>query len=661
MKRFLLFVATLVALTACDDYIESNIVAPVDDEYPQTLYASFDEETRTYVEQDKYLRWNAGDEISFFPVTYNLQYQFNGKTGDNNGVFKKITTDLVTGNELNNNYAVYPYRVTTAMSDEGIISFELPATQSYAENSFGVGANTMVAITSGKDDNVLRFKNVCGYLKLKLYGEDITIKSIAVSGNNNEKIAGASTITAHYGDAPEIAVNEEGTTSVTLDCGDGVTIGSTIESATTFWVVLPETAFTGGITITITDVNDKQLQKSTSNEVSIERNIIQPMAELLVEYPVPETWKINYTATSKVEPYAPTVFGANYVSSKWNETTGEGVMIFDGEVTTIGQKAFYNCTALTSITIPSGVTSILGQAFYGCTSLSGITIPEEVTIMAETVFAGCTSLPVVDGVRYADTFLVGVVDTTISSCNIKEGTRWIGYKAFRNCTALTNIAIPSGVTLIGSQAFEDCTSLASVTIPNSVENIWDYAFYNCKSLQNVVIPNSVRTIGTNAFARTLLTSIVVPDSVTSLDEGVFASCYSLESATIGNGITSLPNRTFDGCNSLVDVQLPEGLVTIGEYAFFGCSFLKKITIPSSVTSIEHGAFWNSTRLEVVHLKGANPPQLGDAAFEYRKDGDNYTLSLVKFYVPSTAVEAYKTAWSSMIPSGRVYSETEMPY
>ena len=615
MKRFLLFVATLVALTACDDYIDSNIVAPVDDEYPQTLYASFDEETRTYVEQDKYLRWNAGDEISFFPVTYNLQYQFNGKTGDNNGVFKKITTDLVTGNELNNNYAVYPYRVTTAMSDEGIISFELPATQSYAENSFGVGANTMVAITSGKDDNVLRFKNVCGYLKLKLYGEDITIKSIAVSGNNNEKIAGASTITAHYGDAPEIAVNEEGTTSVTLDCGDGVTIGSTVESATTFWVVLPETAFTGGITITITDVNDKQLQKSTSNEVSIERNIIQPMAELLVEYPVPETWKINYTATSKVEPYAPTVFGANYVSSKWNETTGEGVMIFDGDVTTIGQKAFYNCTALTSITIPSGVTSILYQAFYGC-----------------------TSLPVVDGVRYADTYLVGAVDTTISSCNIKEGTRWIGY-----------------------EAFSGCTTLASVTIPNSVENILGKAFYQCKSLQNVVIPNSVRTIDTNAFARTLLTSIVVPDSVTSFGNYVFDSCYSLESATIGNGITSLPNRTFGDCYRLVDVQLSEGLVTIGEYAFTACSLLKKITIPSSVTSIKAAAFWNSEGLEVVHLKGANPPQLGDAAFEYREDGDNYTLDLVKFYVPSTAVEAYKTAWSSVFLSGRVCSETEMPY
>lgn len=638
MKRFLLFVATLVALTGCDDYIDSNIVAPVDDEYPQTLYASFDEETKTYVEQDKYLRWNAGDEISFFPVTYNLQYQFNGKTGDNNGVFKKITTDLVTGNELNNNYAVYPYRVTTAMSDEGIISFELPATQSYAENSFGVGANTMVAITSGKDDNVLRFKNVCGYLKLKLYGEDITIKSIAVSGNNNEKIAGASTITAHYGDAPVIAVNEEGTTSVTLDCGDGVTIGSTVESATTFWVVLPETAFTGGITITITDVNDKQLQKSTSNEVSIERNIIQPMAELLVEYPVPETWKINYTATSKVEPYAPTVFGANYVSNKWNETTGEGVMIFDGEVTTIGRQAFYNCTALTSITIPSGVTSILHQAFYGCTSLSGITIPEGVTTMTGTIFAGCTSLPVVDDVRYADTYLVGPVDTTISSCNIKEGTRWIGYKAFSGCT-----------------------TLASVTIPNSVENIVGEAFYQCKSLQNVVIPNSVRTIGTNAFASTLLTSIVVPDSVTSLGDGVFASCYSLESATIGNGITSLTYRTFGDCYRLVDVQLPEGLVTIGEYAFSGCSLLKKITIPSSVTSIEHVAFWNSKRLEVVHLKGANPPQLGDDAFTYREDGDNYTLDLVKFYVPSAAVEAYKTAWSSMFLSGRVYSETEMPY
>ena len=41
---------------------------------------------------------------------------------------------------------------------------------------------------------------------------------------------------------------------------------------------------------------------------------------------------------------------------------------------TIGDKAFYKCTALTKVTIPSKVNKIGKQAFYGCKNLKNITI-----------------------------------------------------------------------------------------------------------------------------------------------------------------------------------------------------------------------------------------------------------------------------------------------
>ena len=41
-------------------------------------------------------------------------------------------------------------------------------------------------------------------------------------------------------------------------------------------------------------------------------------------------------------------------------------VVIKSGVTSIGNYAFYNCSALTSVDIPKGVTSIGNDAFYGC-------------------------------------------------------------------------------------------------------------------------------------------------------------------------------------------------------------------------------------------------------------------------------------------------------
>ena len=61
-------------------------------------------------------------------------------------------------------------------------------------------------------------------------------------------------------------------------------------------------------------------------------------------------------------------------------------------VTGIGDSAFYNCTGLTSVTIPDSVTSIGQYAFYGCTGLTSVTIPDSVTSIGSYAFYGCTGL-----------------------------------------------------------------------------------------------------------------------------------------------------------------------------------------------------------------------------------------------------------------------------
>ena len=61
-------------------------------------------------------------------------------------------------------------------------------------------------------------------------------------------------------------------------------------------------------------------------------------------------------------------------------------------VTSIGDQAFYNCTGLTSVTLPNSITEIGNNAFYGCTGLTNVTIPNSVTSIGEEAFLGCIKL-----------------------------------------------------------------------------------------------------------------------------------------------------------------------------------------------------------------------------------------------------------------------------
>ena len=150
----------------------------------------------------------------------------------------------------------------------------------------------------------------------------------------------------------------------------------------------------------------------------------------------------------------------------------------DGSVTSIGDRAFYDCTSLTSVTIPDSVTSIGNYAFFYCGSLTSVTIGDGVTSIGYDAFFGCTSL---------------------TSVTIPDSVTSIGSSAFNSCTSLTSVTIGDGVTSIGDCAFEFCESLSSVTIPDGVTYIRDETFDGCDSLTSVTIPDSVTYIGYQAF------------------------------------------------------------------------------------------------------------------------------------------------------------------
>ena len=704
MKRLL----TLLALVLCscaETFVGKEVARPNNAKLPDLTASFADEEaTRTYIEEGKYLRWNEDDRLTiFFGNTLNRQYKFNGKTGDNSGTFSLVPDGMLgTGNAFDHIYALYPYNADVRITDEGVISLALPAVQNYAENSFGRGANTMLAVTENVEDTFLSFKNTCGYLKLKLYNaEGASIKSIDVKGNSGERLAGAATATIAFGEAPVLAMADDATTYVTLNCDEGVVLGTTTETATEFWFVLPATTFAEGLTISATDTEGKVFKKSTTKEVVIERNAIQPMAVLEAKFVATkpannEIWYTNGSTTEATKPYETNVFGAKIVSNTYDTAKECWVIKFDSEVTTIGYCAFYNCSSLTSVTIPDSVTTIGYHTFTYCDSLTSVTIPDNVTYIGEGAFRDCSNLQefkgkfaskdgrclIVDGtlISFAPAGLTEytILDSattigrsafygcdSLTSVTIPDSVTTMGDWAFGYCSSLTSVTIPDSVTTIGLYAFYSCSSLTSVTIPDSVTTIGDYAFENCNSLTSVTIPDSVTAIGKRAFVRCSslqelkgkfasedsrclivdgilnsfapagLTEYTIYNSVTTIGDNVFYECSNLESVTIPDSVTTIGRSAFYDCDSLTSITIPDSVTTIGDYAFEYCSSLTSVTIGDSVTTIGDDAFSWCSSLVYVYCQTLTPPILCGALFY----NTNYDL---KIFVKSECVEVYRS-------------------
>ena len=159
--------------------------APVADPQPEipalkTFYATIGEEaTKVFADDALRVLWDADDRVSIFDrYTLNEEYRFTGETGANAGWFEQVPYEaFVTGNDLDLVYSVYPYRKSNAIDNDGVLSVEYPAEQTFRKDSFGLGANTMVSVT---EDNRLQFRNGCGYLVLKLYGHLFGVSSITL-------------------------------------------------------------------------------------------------------------------------------------------------------------------------------------------------------------------------------------------------------------------------------------------------------------------------------------------------------------------------------------------------------------------------------------------------------------------------------------------------
>ena len=127
----------------------------------------------------------------------------------------------------------------------------------------------------------------------------------------------------------------------------------------------------------------------------------------------------------------------------------------------IGEKAFTDCSRLTSLTLPVGITSIGYDAFAYCSGLTSLTLPAGITSIGEYAFYGCSGL---------------------TSLNLPAGITSIDKYAFSGCSRLTSLTLPAGITSIGEFAFSYCSGLTSIYVyAEKVPRIGRYAFEGCAS------------------------------------------------------------------------------------------------------------------------------------------------------------------------------------
>jgi len=238
-----------------------------------------DKNEKTYIDGNWNMYWHSGDKISVFQSAVNEKYKFAGETGEIINEFHKDDSS-VPGECFQRNYAIYPFYSEATCSSEGEIKTCFPSVQYYAFDSFGQDANTMIAVTRQREDNVFYFKNVCGYLKLKIYGGD-HIRKIVLRGNNGEKLAGQASITAEYDKAPETQMSDSAGTEIILDCGEkGVATGMTSEECTSFWIAVPPTTFSKGFTVEITNTVNITKRQTTEKRITVSQNKVKQMSAI---------------------------------------------------------------------------------------------------------------------------------------------------------------------------------------------------------------------------------------------------------------------------------------------------------------------------------------------------------------------------------------------
>lgn len=295
---------------------------------------------------------------------------------------------------------------------------------------------------------------------------------------------------------------------------------------------------------------------------------------------------------------------------------------YDGN---IGDRAFYDCSAITSADINAG--EIGSSAFSGCSEMLSATLGESLTDIGTGAFSSCKSL---------------------QGITIPNGVTSMGSYAFSGCSALKYATLGTGLKTIEYVTFDDCSSLASITIPANITKIGNYVFDGCSSLADVYINDreTELSLGSNGsspmFSDCPLKTVYIGGNITystssSYGYSPFYRNTSLEKVIITDKETEISENEFYGCTGLKYITMGDGIEKIGDWAFSGCSSLDFFRVGSSVKTIGKEAFSDCTAMTKLITTAPVPPTCGSQALD---DINKWTCELL---VTKESIELYKAA------------------
>jgi len=371
-------------------------------------------------------------------------------------------------------------------------------------------------------------------------------------------------------------------------------------------------------------------------------------------------------------------------------------------VTSIGDNAFKDCSALTEVTLPDGLTELASCLFEGCTSLEKITLSERVTTIGygtfkdctslesfdlpETVvriaadaFSGCDFVTVENGIHYLENWVVGS-DADITAANVKAGTLYIVDRAFASRNQLRSVTLPEGLLFIGHMAFAG-SALETIELPEGVTGLGYDMFVGCTSLEGcLTVPASVTDMGrSQEFYDTRLTEIKIlsdsevnislPETIEKVTIGKKTSCGSswgdfsaLREIHVPSmeawldfvifnydpGVQATPyenDAVLDNATLYIDGEplgwelvIPEGVTEIPAGAFAFCALIERVVLPSTLEEIGDWAFYGCSNIREVY--NCSSLTLDPFAFGADEDLDGNPINSPNMYTPTEGESIY---------------------
>ena len=502
MKRLFIMAVVATMFAACSK--DNDNVTIKDGNIPDIIYISTEgSTTRVELNDEGNFVWSEGDQISlFYNNLANNQWNFIGKTGDTKGTFVR-PNNYIEGQPTKAIYAVYPYAKENSLGENGDIYMEIESNHLYDATISGERCK-MVAV--GSDVNNLEFKNIFGWIKISLTG-NCSVSHIILSGNNQEPMADQT-----------VMVNPNTLKVSFLDKGykaDYILVGYkndvTLKESTPtdFYVPVIPGTFENGISVAVFGENDsswglKTFAKSTTNEVTIERNHILPMQEFRVEYPSTEN---GFNGCNMIVYYSE---GNKKLIPNKNPFGDDNPVIADVTAGTYGEDTYGNFEWAKRYMIAA----------------------KPITEIVATAFAGNEDIKELYGFHYKG---VNIGASAFEESSLESvylvyaGT--IGEAAFGNCVKLDDVTLGGVDENYGIGVFNGCTALKKITIPANWDNIPDYMFAGCSALQEVTcLATAPPTIGTGAFNSISSEAVLyVPaDAVSAYKESVWKNAFTIQ-------------------------------------------------------------------------------------------------------------------------------------